>query len=227
MGKRTKSVKPNDRETTWYKRQNPIRPERGIAIKKTFLIYCEGKNTEPEYFESFPVTTETKVKAIGLGRSRTALVEKVIELIAEIEIDADQEIWVVFDRDVKYENKEQGDKDFNNALNIAKNNGIKCAYSNDCFELWFLLHDDYVETAFYRTQIYSKLSKKFDFNYEKDGKDKDFAKSLYHTFLDKMSYAIRNSKRLHSSHSDKEYHLQNPCTTVYKLVEALNENLRK
>jgi hypothetical protein len=227
MGKRRTYVKPTDKDKDWSKRQNAVRSERDIVIKKTFLIYCEGVNTEPEYFESFPVTTETKVEAIGLGRSRTALVEEVIELIAKIEIDADQEIWVVFDRDVKYDNKDQGDKDFNNALNLAKNNGIKCAYSNDCFELWFILHDDYVETAFYRTQIYSKLSEKFGFNYEKHGKGEEFAKSLYPMFLDRLPYAIRNAKRLHSVHSDKEYHLQNPCTTVYQLVEALNENLRK
>jgi hypothetical protein len=227
MGKRTKHVKDNDKGKPWFKRQNVVRSERNIAIKRTFLIYCEGENTEPEYFDSFPVTTETEVKPIGLGRSRTALVEKVLELIAKIEKDNDQEIWVVFDRDVKYENKEQEDKDFNEAITLANKNDIKCAYSNDCFELWFVLHDEYLESALHRTQIYSKLSEKFGFNYEKDGKGKDFAKSLYPMFLDRLPYAIRNAKRLHSVHSDKEYHLQNPCTTVYELVEALNENLRK
>jgi hypothetical protein len=227
MGKRTKHVKDNDKGKPWFKRQNVVRSERNIAIKRTFLIYCEGENTEPEYFDSFPVTTETEVKPIGLGRSRTALVEKVLELIAKIEKDTDQKIWVVFDRDVKYENKEQEDKDFNEAITLANKNDIKCAYSNDCFELWFVLHDEYLESALHRTQIYSKLSEKFGFNYEKDGKGKDFAKSLYPMFLDRLPYAIRNAKRLHSVHSDKEYHLQNPCTTVYELVEALNENLRK
>lgn len=93
--------------------------------------------------------------------------------------------------------------------------------------MWFLLHYDYVETAFYRTQIYGKLSKIIELNYERDGKGEDFAKSLYPMFLDKLPFALRNAKRLHVSHSDKESHLQNPCTTVYKLVEALNENLKK
>ena len=37
--------------------------------------------TEPEYFKSFPVNTETKVEAIGIGRSKTALVEKALELL--------------------------------------------------------------------------------------------------------------------------------------------------
>jgi RloB-like protein len=222
MGKRTRYVKPNDRGKDWYKKQNGARPERDILIKKTFLIYCEGENTEPEYFKSFPVRTETEVKAIGLGRSRTALVKEVMA-----RKDKDSETWVVFDRDVKYENQEQEDKDFNEAITLANKNDIKCAYSNDCFELWFILHDEYLESALHRTQIYSKLSEKFSFNYEKDGKGKDFAKSLYPMFLDRLPFAIRNAKKLHLSHSDKEYHLQNPCTTVYKLVEALNENLRK
>lgn len=227
MGKKRTYVKPTDKDKAWNKRNNTVRPERDISIKKTFLIYCEGKNTEPEYFKSFPVTTETRVEAIGLGRSRTALVEKVIELISKIETDTDQEIWVVFDRDVKYDNKEQGDKDFNDAIKLAEQNNIQCAYSNDCFELWFLLHDEYIESAIHRMQIYSKLSDKLGFNYEKDGKGKDFAKSLYPMFLDKLPFALRNAERLHLSHSDKEYHLQNPCTTVYKLVRALNDNLKK
>lgn len=227
MGKRTRHVKPTDKDKAWNKRQNPLRSERDISIKNTFLIYCEGENTEPEYFKSFPVTTETKVEAIGLGRSRTALVEKVLELISDIEKDEQQQIWVVFDRDIKYENKEQEDQDFNEAISLANKNGIKCTYSNDCFELWFILHDEYIESAMHRTQIYDKLSVKLGCNYEKDGKGKYFAKSLYAMFLDRLPFALRNAKRLHLSHSDKEYHLQNPCTTVYQLVDALIENFKK
>lgn len=222
MGNRRKPVKNTDSN----RRQYADRPERNIAIKSTFLIYCEGENTEPEYFKSFPVRTDTDVKVIGLGRSRTALVEKVIELIYKIEKDDNQQIWVVFDRDVRPDVK-QGNKDFNDAINLASKNGIKCAYSNDCFELWFLLHYDYLESSLHRNQIYEKLSDKLGFNYEKAGKNRDFVKNLYPKFLSGMKDAIRNAKKLYSSHKDKEYHLQNPCTTVYQLVEALNENLRK
>lgn len=227
MGKRLTYVKDSDKNKPWNIKPTSVRIEKSIAIKNTFLIYCEGENTEPEYFKSFPVTTETKVEAIGLGRSRTALVEKVLELISDIEKDEQQQIWVVFDRDIKYENQEQEDKDFNEAINLANKNALKCAYSNDCFELWFILHDEYIESAIHRTQIYSKLSVKLGFNYEKEGKGKDLAKSFYPMFLDRLPFAIRNAERLHLSHSDKEFHLQNPCTTIYQLIEALNENLRK
>lgn len=226
MGKRRTYVKPTDKDKDWGKRQNAGRPERGILIKKTFLIYCEGENTEPEYFKSFPVRTDTKVEAIGLGMSRTSLVKEVVKCKRKNE-DKDLEIWVVFDRDIRYDNQGQDNQDFNNAIYLANKSKINCAYSNDCFELWFLLHDEYIETEMHRTQIYGKLSDKLELNYEKNGKSEDFAKNLYKTFIDRLPYAIRNAKKLHSSHSDKEYHLQNPCTTVYQLVEALNENLRK
>jgi hypothetical protein len=227
MGKRTRYTKPKDKETSWFKRQNPSRPDRNITIKNTFLIYCEGENTEPEYFKSFPVTTETKVEAIGLGMSRKALVERVIKLIATIEKDEDRQIWVVFDRDIRYENQEQDNQDFNNAIYLANKNDINCAYSNDCFELWFLLHYNYLESELHRKEIYSKLSEKLGYNYEKAGKDKKSAKNLYNEFLAKISTAIKNAKRLHTEQSEKDYHLQNPCTTVYQLVEELNKNIRK
>ena len=82
MGKQTNYVKPNDAGKAWNKRQIIVRPARNIAIRNTFLIFCEGVNTEPEYFDSFPVMPEAN--AIGLGRSGISLVEKVIELMLGI-----------------------------------------------------------------------------------------------------------------------------------------------
>ncbi len=102
MGKRTRYVKPSDKQKDWYKRQNISRFVRNITVQNSFLIYCEGENTEPEYFKSFNIDIETtKVEVIGLGRSRTALIEKIIELV-EKENGSDQQIWAVFDRDVSY-----------------------------------------------------------------------------------------------------------------------------
>ena len=89
------------------------------------------------------------------------------------------------------------------------------------------MHDEYLQSALDRNQLYDKLSGKLGFNYEKEGKGKEFAQSLYPLFLDRISFAIQNAKRLHESQKDKEFHLQNPCTTVYQLVEALNKNLRR
>jgi RloB-like protein len=228
MGKKSKYVKPNDQTKPWAKRSSSKRREIiDRSIKNTFLIYCEGENTEPIYFKSFPVTTETKIEAIGLGMSKTALVEKVLKLIEGKEQDQDQQIWVVFDRDVTYDNLQQGNQDFNNAIELAHQNNLRCAYSNDCFELWFVLHDEYLTSALHRTHVYEKLSKKLNCSYEKEGKDTDYAKSLYGIFLPKIGEAINNARKLHQLNITLDYHQQNPCTTVYELVEELNKNLRK
>jgi len=42
------------------------------------------------------------------------------------------EIWCVFDHD--------NHPDLNAALGLARNAGIKVAFSNPCIELWFILH---------------------------------------------------------------------------------------
>ena len=48
-------------------------------VKQTFLIICEGVNTEPDYFNAFRLTSAT-VKAIGQGMGTLALVQKAINI---------------------------------------------------------------------------------------------------------------------------------------------------
>lgn len=48
-------------------------------VKQTFLIICEGVNTEPDYFNAFRLTS-ANVKAIGQGMGTLALVQKAINI---------------------------------------------------------------------------------------------------------------------------------------------------
>jgi predicted DNA-binding WGR domain protein len=226
-------VKPTDRNKPWAKRQMPEKRElKRMEVKNLFRIYCEGENTEPEYFRSFPVNTETRVEAIGLGRSRTALVEKTIELLSrekllkrQKEYDKDRQLWVVFDYDIRREANEAFD--YNNAIDLAQKHGIKVAYSNDSFELWFVLHDQYHNTAITRIEYYQKLSEKLNCNYGKEGKSKEFVQRLYHIFLPQQQNAIQNATRLFQEKEQLIYSDQNPCTTVFQLVEELNKCIKK
>ncbi len=228
-----KPIKKTDRKKAWAKRQLTTKRERRERkIRNLFRIYCEGENTEPEYFKSFPVNTETEVFAIGLGRSRTALVEKVIELLeadnflkGQTDYDEDRELWCVFDFDIRGEEGER--EDFNNAISLAHHHDLKVAYSNDAFELWLVLHYQYQESALTRHEYYKILTKQFGINYEKYGKTKEFAQSLYLLLLPNQEEGIQNAMRLHDTQRDKIYCDQNPCTTVYELVEALNECIKK
>ena len=48
-------------------------------VKQSFLIVCEGENTEPDYFRAFRMTT-AKVKAVGQAMNTLSLVEKAISI---------------------------------------------------------------------------------------------------------------------------------------------------
>jgi hypothetical protein len=227
-------IKKTDLNKAWTKKRSYTRTQAIIkTLQNIFLIYCEGKNTEPIYFKSFPVNSETIVESIGLGRSRTALVQHILKLLndnkyleGQDNFDEDRQIWCVFDKDTKGEDNE--DDDFNNAIQLANENGLKVAYSNDAFELWFILHDKYLDVQQNRKQYFEYLSQKFGLNYNEIGKCEDFSSTLYSLYLDKQKDAIRNAKKLHDFHKEEiNYCKHFPCTTVYILVEELNKCLKK
>lgn len=63
-------------------------------------------------------------------------------------------IWVVFDK-----NSFPPDN-YNRAVDLAEKNGFGCACSNEAFELWYLLHFVFFDTAISRDQYQVKLSKR-------------------------------------------------------------------
>ncbi|ERM81193.1 hypothetical protein P872_20365 [Rhodonellum psychrophilum GCM71 = DSM 17998] len=226
MPKKTKARKVTDSEKAWNRKSKPTsyRIEE-IPINKTILIVCEGQ-TEEMYFKSFEVLG-VRVDAINLGgQSKLKLVEQT-ELIQQEE--SRDEVWCVFDMDVRRGEAEFSD--FDNAIERAKNLGYQVAYSNDAFELWFYLHFEYTDAENHRTFYYEELGKRLGLNYEKDGKRYDFCKKLY-TILEtheqsSQARAIDRARTLFEERSDLPYHQQNPATLVFELVEELNRNLRR
>jgi hypothetical protein len=96
-----KYVKKTDQNKAWNKRTGgAIAYKLGsrTANIKRFLIICEGENTEPYYFKSFPVLT-AEVEAFGIGRSKTSLVEQAIDCVSQEAHDPEREVWIVFDMD--------------------------------------------------------------------------------------------------------------------------------
>ena len=52
-------------------------------VKQTFLIICEGVNTEPDYFNAFRLTS-ANVKAVGQGMGTLSLVQKGADIQSEL-----------------------------------------------------------------------------------------------------------------------------------------------
>lgn len=228
MPKRTQANKITDKNKPWNKRNNPaIYRIEEIPINKTFLIVCEGQ-TEKLYFESFPVIG-VNIKTIDLqGQSKTRLVESTKEIVDTSDFEYD-EIWCVFDMDVKRGAEEFAD--FDNAINKAISSGFKVAYSNDVFELWFYLHFNYSDANNIRTFYYKEIGKMFNINYIKEGKKYSFSSKVYNWLeYDNRSSqikAIERAKNLFEQQKLLPFHQQNPVTKVFELVEELNRNLRR
>lgn len=228
MPKPTRAVKKTDKNKAWNRKAKSTNYQiETIPLRKSILIVCEGQ-TEKLYFESFPVLG-LKVEAIDLGgQSKTKLVENTQKILEKSEYEYD-EVWCVFDMDFKNGANEYAD--FDNAIEKANNLNYNVAYSNDSFELWFYLHYNKIEAQQLRTFYYEQLSQKLGINYEREGKKYAFCQKLYAILLNgeqaSQERAIKNAEELYESQKHLVYHKQNPVTTVYKLVQTLNENIRE
>jgi hypothetical protein len=182
--------------------------------KDTFLIVCEGEETEPNYFKAFRLSS-ARVWVHGLGFNTDSLVEEVIKekkKAANSGMKFDQ-IWCVLDKD------SFPSQNLNRALQLAKNNNIRVAYSNQSFELWYLLHFDYLDAALSRTRYIEKLTAYLGKRYQKNSNE------MYKIILGKQAAAIRNAEKLLSNYHPPNPDQNDPSTTVHKLVIELNKFL--
>ncbi|MBT3327545.1 MAG: RloB domain-containing protein [Gemmatimonadales bacterium] len=129
------------------KRRRSRRPARRRAIKepkRRLLVVCEGERTEPEYLRGFQRHVRNATVEIEIPNERgdpKKLVEIAKERGDQARHDAARqrddflafdEVWCVFDRDEHTR--------FDDAVSMARDNGIELAVSNPCVELWLLLH---------------------------------------------------------------------------------------
>ncbi|MCD4738008.1 MAG: RloB family protein [Anaerolineae bacterium] len=131
------------RSVASFKRRPGSRPPR-----QCILIVCEGRQTEPNYFEALRyelklTSVEVKVvtesgsapinvveSALRLRRQRERDVRK--KRTSELKFDA---VWCVFDRETPQDNLS-----FPRAVDKATSNQLELAVSTPAFEYWYLLH---------------------------------------------------------------------------------------
>jgi hypothetical protein len=181
-------------------------------VRSRFLIVCEGTKTEPNYFKSFRVPKNiVEVDVYGLGGNPSKLVKSAKEL-KDQDGDYDQ-IWLVFDRD------SWSPQDFNSAISSAKSAGFEVAYSNEAFELWYILHFEYLNTPTSRQDYGDKLTKLLGRKYEKN------SENMYDQLLSRQESAIENATRLLKQYGRPNPTKDNPATTVHLLVQKLNKSI--
>jgi hypothetical protein len=212
-----------DNASVKFKKQSQKREKK--IIRCSILVVCEGTKTEPNYFEAFAeikqgvVVYDIEVK--GLGRGTIDVVEKAIRLKNKNNYDR---VWAVFDKD------DFPAKDFNKAIEMAQNNGVEVAWSNEAFELWYLCHFQNVTTGVSRRDYEDKISAavnaspryKLKKKYKYAKKDPQNYEIM--TTYGSMESALRFAEAKHLEYTNSKYANQNPCTTVYKLVRQLLGN---
>ena len=144
-----------------------------------------------------------------------------------------QHKWIVIDRDTARVNSGgHTSKDFNNALKDAEKNNIKVAYANDSFELWYLLHFNYIDSAIFRDDIIEKLiiklkerNKHIFSKLNKDNiKNSNYTNHIFSSILENQEEAIKHAKKLLDTYGDTHNpEKDNPSTTVHQLVQILND----
>ncbi|MEO6667969.1 MAG: RloB family protein [Ferruginibacter sp.] len=206
-----------------FERKEKIREVGNREPKVYFLVVCEGEKTEPNYFNALknelPSNT-LDVNIIGTGYNTLGLVEKAIIEKNKANKKYDS-VWVVFDKDSFLKDS------FDNAINKANSNGIKCAWSNEAFELWYLLHFQFVSNKMTREYYKSFLEREFknaglnDFEYEKKSTNLYLLLSKYGN----EKQAIENAKKLREMHVGTNFSNHNPCTYVDILIYELRNPL--
>lgn len=188
-----------------------------METKQSFLIICEGENTEPDYFNAFRLTSAS-VKVVGKGLNTVKLVQEAL-IIRERERKKNHiynQYWVVFDKD------DFSNHDFNKAIRIAETNDFKVAYSNQAFEYWFLLHFNMYRGYIHRNDYEQMLSQQMKVRYCK----KDiFTTKIYGMLLPYQSDAIIRAKKILAEFGNTPPSQAVSSTTVFKLVEELNRFL--
>ncbi len=189
--------------------------------RQYFLIVSEGQATEPNYFKSLAEKLPeqlVKVETEGIGQDPLNVVKAAIELREKRKdsplLPQFDEVWAVFDKD------DFPDENFNNAIEKADNEDINPAYSNEAFELWYILHFQYLDTAINREQYISILKSVLG-DYEKNDTEM-YDKLQQHPDSDEAQ-AIKFAEKLYEKRANETPAKDKPVTRVYKLVEILNK----
>jgi hypothetical protein len=180
--------------------------------RKSYLIVCEGERTEPNYFigleKSLPKGI-LSIEIVGTGFNTLEVVNEAIRLRNK-DIDRYDFVWAVFDKDSFPAER------YNAAIQLAEKESIGCAYSNEAFELWYLLHFEFLNVGISRNLYWEKLSTHFGKEYKKN------EEKIYEILSAKgnQTQAIKFAQKLlkDSKATPAE---RNPSTNVHELVKQL------
>jgi hypothetical protein len=200
-----------------------LRRKEGAKERKSVLIVCEGKKTEPIYFNLLQKKLRMKltdVEVVHRNPAPISVVNHAIKLKKERAIVAGQKdsskveyekVYCVMDVD-KHESLLR-------AIDKAGANEMEVVLSNPCFEYWYILHFIKTGKSFHDGgEVVSELKKYYNAYTKSD-------EAIFGIIYPQTAKAIRCAKQvLREQHQNsKDLTKCNPATHVYKVVEFLRK----
>ena len=219
-----KPPKKSDLGKTWMQ----ARLEKTVKISPEYhLIVTEGTETEPPYFEAIQRAINEQYRGRiqldiwGEGTNTVFLFDRAKHL-ARSSPNMYRHIWVVYDTDDFPKDR------INEVVELCKTNSTEeteyhALWSNQCIELWYLIHFSYMHSDLHRTEYLPKLTECLESigagKYEKNRPD------MYELLRPYLDTAITFAKRLDQDNANLPPSKSAPGTKVYELLEKLKPYL--
>ncbi len=217
MSKGKKPKKPISKKTQSLLKD--LQRKRGVReLAKRFLIVCEDDKSAPHYFDAmkkhFNLTATSIVVVGSAGHTQPSqVVKRAIARMAKAAEAGGTEpfdhVWCVIDGDYGIK--------ITNARASATAKGIELAISTPCFEYWVLLHFEENATPVIDCDaVIHTLKKKYSPEYDK-------GKCDFRTIVANVHEACKRAAKLRKPDLAMGTlpEDQNPCSEVYKLVNAI------
>jgi len=216
----------------------------------THLFYAEGTKTEPKYVEDMKDIIKQRYKMTASdiiivdersgGRNTLGLVEYAeIDILGRIDKgEKIDHVWIFYDKDSF--DKDSYDNSYHkitskNKSEFTNDDGDSCdsnkirwhaLWSNECFELWVLLHFEYSDACLSRMEYIPKIDKIL----ADKQKGLSYAKNISNLYqiLEKygsIKNAVRWSKKLNNE-LPRISVKSNPSTGIFDLLEFFHSYLQ-
>ena len=152
--------------------KNRKRPRRvGIyeEIKHRYYIFCEGTETEPNYFAGFKKTIESNpiyknavyLYCKGTGRETVNIVKEAEKYVTQNTLTFG-DVWCIYDKDDFPADQFNAASKYIAELNTSnKSITYHAGWSNESFEYWFILHFSYYTSNNTRKEFVDSLNQEF------------------------------------------------------------------
>lgn len=219
-----KPLKKSDLGKDWMTKR---RDAKKSIQPEYHLIVTEGTKTEPNYFNAIKkiinqnYKERIQIEVSGEGDNTVNLFE-IAKGYAEKNPNGYKHVWVVYDTD-------DFPKENIDAVSVlCKENSnndrqYHAIWSNQCVELWYLLHFSFMQSDLHRKEYFPKLDECLQSinagKYEKNRED------MYYVLNPYMDDAIRNAKALSEINRGKSPSESAPGTMIFKFIEKIKPYL--